>query len=248
LKEIGEYLRQVREEKNLSLKDIQEATKISLRYLEAIDRGDFEGIPGEVYRKGFLANYATAIGLDGQEILRKYHQLKADQEEKERQAQLEAAAEVKKNPVINLAWSREVYLGIVTVMIVILIGVSLFAFPSYNQQSGEDFAVDSQTTEEGNTADPNSEFLPAPITVYATFKERVWIQIKKDGSYLPSIEGMTFNPSSTTQLWTAQKELILKIGNPVGVNLSFNNKDIGKLGETGVVTTYKFTPQGWVKL
>ncbi|MCL6588613.1 MAG: DUF4115 domain-containing protein [Firmicutes bacterium] len=249
MKEIGEYLRQVREEKNLSLKDIQEATKISLRYLEAIDQGDFERIPGEVYRKGFLANYAAAVGLDGQEILRKYHQLKAEQEEKERQAQLEAAAEVKKNPVINLTWSREVYLGIITVMIIALIAISLFAFPTYNQLSGEDnVSISLQAAEEENTTAAASEFLPAPITVYATFKERVWIQIKKDGSYLPSVEGMAFNPSSTTQLWTAQKELILKIGNPAGVSLIFNNKELGKLGEPGVVTTYKFTPQGWVKL
>ncbi|HEX3047266.1 MAG TPA: RodZ domain-containing protein [Bacillota bacterium] len=247
MKEIGLYLRQVREEKKMSLKDVQEATKISLRYLEAIDRGDFNGIPGEVYRKGFVANYATAIGLDGQEVLQKYHQLKADEEEKERQAQLEAAAEVKKNPVVNLTWSREVYLGIVTVMIGLLIGVSLFAFPSYNQQSGEDEIALSETTDGENNPDANSEFLPAPITVYATFKERVWIQIKKDGSYLPSEDGMTFNPSNTSQLWTAQKELVLKVGNPAGISLTFNNKEQGKLGEAGVVTTLRFTPKGLVK-
>jgi cytoskeletal protein RodZ len=81
VKEIGEYLRQVRTEKNISLNDIQEATKIRKHYLEAIENGDFEAIPGEVYRKGFLVNYANAIGLDGQEILARYNKAKQPQGE-----------------------------------------------------------------------------------------------------------------------------------------------------------------------
>lgn len=76
MKEIGEYLRKAREEKELSLKDIQEITKIRLQYLEAMENGDFEAIPGEVYRKGFLVNFANAVGLDGQLLLEKYYAIK----------------------------------------------------------------------------------------------------------------------------------------------------------------------------
>ena len=78
------------------MKDVQEATKIRLCYLEAMERGDFDQIPGEVYRKGFIINFANAIGLNGQEILQRYYILKADQEEQVRIAQGEMAADEKK--------------------------------------------------------------------------------------------------------------------------------------------------------
>ena len=62
--EIGRKLREAREKKGMSLTEIQEFTKIRLRYLEAIESGELDVIPGEVYRKGFISNYANAVGLE----------------------------------------------------------------------------------------------------------------------------------------------------------------------------------------
>lgn len=76
MKEIGEMLRQTRREKGLSLKDVQSETKIRQKYLEALENGDFELIPGEVYLKGFLRCYANALGLDGMEVVERYKALK----------------------------------------------------------------------------------------------------------------------------------------------------------------------------
>ena len=146
MREIGEYLRKVREEKRISLKDVQEATKISMRYLESIDRGDFNGIPGEVYRKGFIVNYANAIGLDGQEVLQKYNDLKTEQEEQIHLAQLAREEEEKNRSKIKLNWPKEVYLTFVALMIGTLIIVSLFAFSSYNQEGIEEASANDSNT------------------------------------------------------------------------------------------------------
>ncbi|MGE5557983.1 MAG: helix-turn-helix domain-containing protein [Bacillota bacterium] len=74
--EIGALLKKKREEKGLSYKDVQEAIKIRAHYLAALEAGDFSVIPGEVYLKGFLTNYATYLGIDRQEILAMYHRVK----------------------------------------------------------------------------------------------------------------------------------------------------------------------------
>lgn len=249
MKEIGEYLRRVREEKNISLKEVQESTKISLRYLEALDNGDFESIPGEVYRKGFLVNYATALGLDGQDILKKYYELKAKEEEEQRKVQLEQAIQNKNAPVVNLNWSKEVYLGIVAVLIAFLIVFSFFAFPSFNNSPNvTDETVSGESAKSEDTQGRiDKQLLPAPITIYASFKEAVWVSVKADGVYLYTSDGTTISPSSPKLLWTAQREMEIRLGNPEGVNLSFNGKDMGKLGERGVVKLFKFTPEGLVK-
>lgn len=72
MRELGEYLRREREARGISLDEIQEITKIRVRYLEAIERGEFADIPGETYVRGFLRNYARAVGLDGQAVLERY--------------------------------------------------------------------------------------------------------------------------------------------------------------------------------
>ncbi len=72
MEEIGAELRRRQEELGLSLKDVQGITKIRVEYLEAIETGNPEKIPGEVFVKGFLKAYAGAIGLDGQDLVERY--------------------------------------------------------------------------------------------------------------------------------------------------------------------------------
>jgi cytoskeletal protein RodZ len=249
LKEIGEYLHRVREEKHISLKEVQEATKISMRYLEAIDRGDFDGIPGEVYRKGFLVNFANAIGLNGQEILQRYNQLKTNQEEQLRQAQNQVAIQQGNiSHALDNEQLKGLYLGIVVALIGILIVASFFLFPSYRKTNLEDEVSSSQVNTSQDTNENTGKLakqrLPAPITINALFKERTWVQIKSDGDYLYGADGMTFDPAQPQQVWTAQKELVIKMGNPAGVSLSFNGKELGQLGERGSTKTVKFSQHG----
>ena len=62
-------LREAREARGMSLADVSEITKIRSKYLEAIERGEFAAIPGEVYLKGFIRNYADCVGLDGGQVV-----------------------------------------------------------------------------------------------------------------------------------------------------------------------------------
>ncbi|MGE5583441.1 MAG: helix-turn-helix domain-containing protein [Bacillota bacterium] len=253
MREIGEYLHRVREAKNISLREIQEATKISLRYLEAIDRGDFEGIPGEVYRKGFLVNFANAIGLDGQEVLQRYNQLKNAREEEIRQVQKQATLQEDNKTSADSEQLKGLYLGIVVALIGILLVLSFFLFPRFQkvglkEETLPSVPADLSTNADSNAGKTDKQVLPAPITVNALFKERVWMQIKIDGDYLYGADGLTFDPSYTQQVWMAQKEMILKIGNPAGVSLTFNGKELGQLGEEGTVKTIKLTPKGFEAL
>ncbi len=62
--ETGQLLRHTREEKGLTLSEVQAETKIRERYLTAMECGNLEIIPGDVYRRGFLRSYANFLGLD----------------------------------------------------------------------------------------------------------------------------------------------------------------------------------------
>ena len=250
MKEIGDLLRRAREEKGLSIKDIQEVTKIRLRYLEAIDEGDFEVIPGEVYRKGFIVNYANAVGLDGQAILQKYNDLKAALEEKAREEQLLAEQEDNSSPKsslnnLNNDWLKGVYLGVAGALAIVLL-ISFFLLPSLHKLKSEETAKPVTIEESNETPDYNQTLFPAPITITAEFKQRVWVQVIADGEYIFMRDGRTFEPSEPVQVWTAQQEMEIKMGNPAGVELTFNGKKLGPLGPAGIVKTVKFKPDGMV--
>lgn len=69
---LGEWLRERREELSISLDDAQEATRIRVRYLEALEAEDFEALPNPVVARGFLRNYASYLDLDPQEAADRY--------------------------------------------------------------------------------------------------------------------------------------------------------------------------------
>ncbi|MCF2937075.1 helix-turn-helix domain-containing protein [Paenibacillus alkaliterrae] len=72
MSELGALLQRAREQRGLSLDDIQETTKIRKRYLEAIESGDHTILPGPFYVRAFVKNYSEAVGLDPDEVLRLY--------------------------------------------------------------------------------------------------------------------------------------------------------------------------------
>ncbi len=66
---LPERLYAARERKGVDLYRAERDTKIRARYLGALERGDYKELPGAVYTKGFLRNYALYLGLDPDEVL-----------------------------------------------------------------------------------------------------------------------------------------------------------------------------------
>jgi cytoskeletal protein RodZ len=75
---LGERLLAARERKGVDLYRAERDTKIRARYLAALERGDWRELPGSVYTKGFLRNYALYLGLDPDEILLQWRAERGD--------------------------------------------------------------------------------------------------------------------------------------------------------------------------
>lgn len=65
-------LSRLREQSGISLRAINEATKISMRFLEAIEAEEFEKLPGGVFTTSYLRQYAQAIGFPVDDLLAHY--------------------------------------------------------------------------------------------------------------------------------------------------------------------------------
>ena len=66
---VSSQLRQKREEKQLTLEQAAQDTHIRLRFLQALESGDFGELPSHIQVRGFLRSYADYLGLDSGKLL-----------------------------------------------------------------------------------------------------------------------------------------------------------------------------------
>jgi cytoskeletal protein RodZ len=71
---LGEYLKSHREKLNLTINDIASVTKISPKYLLCIEQDNFKSLPGELFARGFIKEYAKAVSLNPEEAIRLYEE------------------------------------------------------------------------------------------------------------------------------------------------------------------------------
>ncbi len=70
--DFGSRMRQTREQRGVSLRQIAEATKISVRALEALERNDISRLPGGIFSRAFVRSYAAEIGVDPEGTVREF--------------------------------------------------------------------------------------------------------------------------------------------------------------------------------
>ncbi len=79
LEKLGNSLREIRLGKGISLEQVEAATKIRSYYIESLENGNLEAMPGQIYTIGFVRSYAKFLGLQEEEIVNAYKEYYARQ-------------------------------------------------------------------------------------------------------------------------------------------------------------------------
>ncbi|MDC4204752.1 MAG: helix-turn-helix domain-containing protein [Candidatus Manganitrophus sp.] len=74
MENLGEFLRQQREGKNISIEELATRTRIGVRFIKLIEENQFDQLPNPVSAKGFLRSYARCLGLEEAPILNRFSQ------------------------------------------------------------------------------------------------------------------------------------------------------------------------------
>ncbi|WP_226658270.1 helix-turn-helix domain-containing protein [Pseudalkalibacillus hwajinpoensis] len=160
--ELGQRLKEARNDKGLSLEEIQSITKIQKRYLLAIEEGNYELLPGNFYTRAFIKNYAEAVGLHGEELLEEYAseipKANADVPESLPPRKMRRPSTPSKSSSASSKWS-----SVFPSVLVVLLIVGVAALIWYVVQSGDQKTNQNATTnqaEEQVTSDENSGSAP----------------------------------------------------------------------------------------
>jgi cytoskeletal protein RodZ len=131
---LGEYFKQEREKRGISLKDIEKQTKISAQTLKFLEEGRFDVLPPKTFLKGFLRVIAKEYGMDERELVRLLERaLGPNNREEEPRPSLEKNARIK----------RFIVLGIGILLLLLLIAGGL-ALCSTEQKENSKTATASQ--------------------------------------------------------------------------------------------------------
>lgn len=165
--DIGNTLREARIRRGLTIKDVEEVTKIRSKYLEALEENDYEVLPGSTYVKAFLRTYATFLKLDPDELLDEYRyrpEWRKDEQglvraEVVQRPRSRTAAERKKQRV------RRNQRGYVIVGVLAVIAVFLLAWFGSGRGSDESASLDGSSFNSASTSDVGAQ---STVTTKAT--------------------------------------------------------------------------------
>jgi cytoskeletal protein RodZ len=239
LKEIGNKLREYRQEKSISLEEVAAKTQIRLSLLKAIEEGKIEKLPEPVYIKGFIKQFAEAIGLNGNEIAISFP--------------VSTTSMWVKPSWLHLSTARLRPIHLYVLYICLVIGAVNYlsylldrSLAPVSSDSSIDRRVLPQSTqvkiEELTPVKSNQteRLLKAtqPLRVDVTLKSSSWIRVVVDGK--TKFEGTL--KSGEQRTWVANKQLTVIAGNAGGVMLALNDgkaRQLGKPGQSREVTFEK---------
>lgn len=144
--EIGVRLKEARIANDISLESLQETTKIQKRYLLAIEQGNLHLLPGKFYARAFIKEYATAVGLDPDELLKSYQEESTSEDEEHHEQQYSRIqrsrqdGRTSKNPAI-MAFVPKIIVAL------LVIGIIVAAMYFYQKQVSNDGQEDMDQQE-----------------------------------------------------------------------------------------------------
>jgi cytoskeletal protein RodZ len=87
----------------------------------------------------------------------------------------------------------------------------------------------------------------APVEVSISATKRAWISVRSDGKTVESVTLDPDKPELRSRSYKAKEKLLVVVGNPAGLTVTYNGKPTGSLGPEGQRETITFTPQGMEK-
>jgi transcriptional regulator with XRE-family HTH domain len=269
LENLGEFLRQQREEKNVSIEELATRTRIAVRFIKLIEENQFDQLPNPVSAKGFLRSYARCLGLEEAPILNRFSQVAQPSEPLAASSTDEKVPSyIQRKQPDHLPFPLWAALAVVGVIVLFL--VLSFLMPKNKEAAPppppEEILSDDPIPPEPSpippppegegaaspepsppAPTPSSIANPAPsqaepsvpLVLLVEARESSWVHATIDGT---EIKEALLQPGESVR-WEAREKFLLTVGNAGGVRLLLDGRDLGSLGPSGKVVKREIVAQ-----
>src|SRR5512143_636041 len=219
---LGRYLHDARVARGIDLRDAAQQTRISLQYLRALEEENFEKLPGDVFVRGFLKNYARFLRLDEAEVMKQYAAMVqkpapagvANQVQEAAAEKHEKPRRSSKIPIEPFVWGA----GIVIILILFL----LTALPSRHRKAPARVAAEAPTqvlSELSSTVTPSA---PEKLYLEVFALDNTWLLVRTDSS--PQKKAVLKKGESL--IWSADQRFLVSYGSAGAIRLLLNGQEL----------------------
>lgn len=225
---VGAQLRAAREAMRVDLPHVAAQTRIPLRHLEAIERGDFTALPSRTYALGFSRTYASAVGLDPAAIT---DAVRAELSDTSMRRTVPSPGmepgDPARLPSAGLAW-----FGAIAALV---LAVGVYAF--YNSYFGAGTQPGSLLTPApAGTKAPVAAASPAPSSTAASgevvltaMEDGVWLRLYEEGG--ERLFERTLAKGETVTVPTNASDPRINTGRPDALSITVGNKPVPRLAD-----------------
>ncbi len=243
LASFGEELRREREIRGISLKEISDATKISRRFLEQIEKNDYRTLPAPVFTRGFVREYSRYLGLNAEEMVSRYNHAAAGDDRIEKTAHLERLVqpEVEAGPPrkkgIPPAYARIDRNLIAAIVIALALGVVIWWAVQHKRgrvavESVPAAPVITPATPSPGPAEASLQGADDTLRLEINVTENSWVVLEADGALVVSDE---MKKGDRRTLEAKESFRFRTVGNGAGLALTLNGMRLPQLGARGEV-------------
>jgi len=237
---VGDALAQARGQAGLTIAQVSQQTCIRETIIRGIERGDFSACGGDFYARGHIRSIARVVGLDPEELVREYDAIHGAPHA------ITAADVFEPSTPIRLKERRSANWSVVMVIVLaVVIGYGVFRLVDHGTSSPRPVAAAGGAHAKSSKS-PAAGPSPAPaavhhrrLTIRLTAVQDCWVQFTRpQGQLLFQVNV----PSGSTRIWHFKHAVSMQIGNPGGIVLTVNGKNLGHPGAYGQPVTLNFGP------
>jgi len=236
-KSLGEILREEREKKGLSLKEVANLLKISYRYLKHLEDDEYDKVNlAEVYKRGILRKYSNFLGLNEEEIIKIYN----TQYQLEKEESSPKPVRPEKSSLKYIAYFLVISIIFLTVFLTVKLNNKEVMSNNFKNRDITSYEINipesyTKTIESGKVDEIGNEVSVTNTNTFTnTIKvvalDRVWLRVNYEDKTI--YEGILKRGDTITWTYTS---LYFHIGNAGGLEIYYNDKNIGTLGKKGEV-------------
>jgi cytoskeleton protein RodZ len=240
----GDWLRRQREMREISLRDIADRTKISLRYLEAMEDDRFDLLPAPIFAKGFLREYARYVGLSPDEVVNHYlavQQQQSPEEDGVKKDQTLVNRPHRVKPVRS--WTYGLFLALAVLVLMALVWALIWYNNHRREQQPAVEATPSSMTSPVESAVAQPAVAPpvvpdkpsAPLEVTLDFTADCWVEVRVDDKQVLS-EQRVQGESLPIE---AQRSVDIKLGDAAAAEIQVNGQAYALNGKPGEVREFR---------
>jgi len=226
----GENLRRERDVRGVSLREIAEGTKISVRFLQALEEDRLDVLPGGLFPRAFVRQYALFLGLDPEKIVTEFVAAHGQPPAPERK--IVPAPE--RRPRLSLG---RVFLAAVAVLAVVLTFRRGREPERVRPEPTPPAVAAAPAVLPTDRVYPSPELAPAAaetsdgLVLTMTAQQDCWVEVRADGATVIN----RVLAEGESQRLEAHGEIVLSVGNAGGLSIRVNDRPALPLGRSGEV-------------